>query len=259
MRSSNLKHCTDVTYLKHCAKRKKFFRKTNSFIFAIIVAVSVIAVPCTTLAFTVYATSDDKTVAVVETQAETEEVSEKAVVKKAKVEKVEKKEKIKATEPETQETTVQETTAPTEPETVAETSEATEPAAQVSNTGYNPQYVSLSSYDREKLERLVTGEAGTLGYDGCVLVAQAIRDGMNLIGTSSIDTIIAEYQYSGSTTVEATADAKKAVSFIFDQNGYAVNHRILYFYATDIVSNAWHETQNYVTTCGNMKFFDKWD
>lgn len=68
LRSSNLKHCTDVTYLKHCAKRKKFFQKTNSFIFAIIVAVSVIAIPCTTLAFTVYAASDDNTVAVVETQ-----------------------------------------------------------------------------------------------------------------------------------------------------------------------------------------------
>ena len=125
-------------------------------------------------------------------------------------------------------------------------------------TDYNPKYVHLSKYDREKTERLVTGEAGVLGYEGCVLVAQTIRDSMNLTGTSSIDKIIKDYKYKGSTINKATDDAVKAVSYVFDEGGYGVNHRILYFYAPNLKESKWHETQKYITRCGNMKFFDKW-
>ena len=39
------------------------------------------------------------------------------------------------------------------------------------------------------------GEAGTMGYEGCALVAQSIRDAMNLSGNTSIDYIIDEYKY----------------------------------------------------------------
>ena len=60
---------------------------------------------------------------------------------------------------------------------------------------YNPSPVSLSSYDREKLERLVMGEGGSMGYTGCALIAQSIRDAMNRSNTTSIDRIISEYQY----------------------------------------------------------------
>lgn len=118
---------------------------------------------------------------------------------------------------------------------------------------YSPSYVSLSSYDRAKLERLVMGEAGTMGYTGCALVAQAIRDAMNRSGTSSIDRIISEYQYFGSTYIEPNADVKAAVSFIFDQNGSAVQHRVLCFY---IGYSSWHETQTFVTQVGGVRFFD---
>ena len=118
---------------------------------------------------------------------------------------------------------------------------------------YNPSYVSLSSYDRAKLERLVMGEAGTMGYTGCALVAQSIRDAMNRSGTSSIDQIISEYQYFGSTSIEPNQDVKDAVSFIFDQNGSAVQHRVLCFY---IGYSAWHETQTFLTSIDGVRFFD---
>ena len=55
---------------------------------------------------------------------------------------------------------------------------------------YSPSPVSLSSYDREKLERLVMGEGGSMGYTGCALIAQSIRDAMNRSNTTSIDRII---------------------------------------------------------------------
>ena len=118
---------------------------------------------------------------------------------------------------------------------------------------YNPSHVSLSSYDRAKLERLVMGEAGTMGYTGCALVAQSIRDAMNRSGTSSIDQIIYEYQYFGSTAIEPNSDVKNAVSFIFDQDGSAVQHRVLCFY---IGYSAWHETQTFLTSIGGVRFFD---
>ena len=121
------------------------------------------------------------------------------------------------------------------------------------DANYSPSQVTLSDYDRAKLERLVMGEAGSMGYTGCALVAQAIRDAMNLSGTSSIDEIISDYGYYGSTSIEPNADVKAAVSYIFDQNGSAVQHRVLCFY---IGSSAWHETQNFVVELDGVRFFD---
>lgn len=123
------------------------------------------------------------------------------------------------------------------------------------DTSYSPKSVSLSSYDRAKLERLVMGEAGSMGYTGCALVAQSIRDAMNRSNTTSIDTIISSYQYYAPTNKEPNSDVKSAVSYIFDQNGSAVQHRVLCFYTG---TSAWHETQNYITSCGSVRFFDLW-
>ena len=118
---------------------------------------------------------------------------------------------------------------------------------------YNPSPVALSSYDRAKLERLVMGEAGSMGYNGCALVAQCIRDAMNRSNTTSIDRIISEYQYYAPTNKEPNQTVKDAVSYIFDQNGSAVQHRILCFYTG---SSNWHETQNFIVGFGNVRFFD---
>lgn len=125
----------------------------------------------------------------------------------------------------------------------------------ISNPDYNysPSSVSLSAYDRVKLERLVMGEAGSMGYNGCALVAQCIRDAMNRSNTTSIDRIISEYQYYAPTNKEPNQTVKDAVSYIFDQNGSAVQHRILCFYTG---TSGWHETQNFIVGCGNVRFFD---
>lgn len=118
---------------------------------------------------------------------------------------------------------------------------------------YSPSMVVLSDYDRAKLERLVMGEAGSMGFNGCALVAQAIRDAMNRSNTSSIDAIISEYQYYAPTNKQPNQNAKDAVSYIFDQNGSAVQHRVLCFYTG---SSAWHETQEFIVSCGSVRFFD---
>ncbi len=123
----------------------------------------------------------------------------------------------------------------------------------VVDPSYTPTHVSLSDYDRAKTERLVMGEGGIMGYEGCALIAQSIRDAMVRSGTSSIDRIISEYQYFGSTDYEPNQDVKDAVSFIFDQDGVAIQHRVLCFY---IGSSEWHETQTYLYQIGGVRFFD---
>lgn len=123
----------------------------------------------------------------------------------------------------------------------------------VVDPSYTPTHVSLSAYDRAKTERLVMGEGGIMGYEGCALIAQSIRDAMVRSGTTSIDQIISEYQYFGSTAFEPNQDVKDAVSFIFDQDGVAIQHRVMCFY---IGSSAWHETQTFLYQIGGVRFFD---
>ena len=118
---------------------------------------------------------------------------------------------------------------------------------------YSPKKVTLSDADRAKLERLVMGEAGSMGYEGCALVAQAIRDAMNRSNTTSIDRIISEYKYYAPTNKEPNQTVKDAVSYIFDSNGSAVQHRVICFYTG---TSKWHETQTFVVGCGNVRFFD---
>ncbi len=153
-----------------------------------------------------------------------------------------------------------ETKATTKP--VEEKEEETQPTESVQtylvnidnpDISYSPSRVTLSDYDRAKLERLVMGEAGTMGYEGCALVAQSIRDAMNLSGNTSIDYIIDEYKYYAPTNIEPNSDVKAAVSYIFDNNGSAVQHRIICFYTGE---SKWHETQNFIISCGNVRFFD---
>lgn len=123
------------------------------------------------------------------------------------------------------------------------------------DSSYSPTHVILSTYDRAKLERLVMGEAGSMGFNGCALVAQAIRDAMNRSNTTSIDTIISDYQYYAPTTKEPNQDVLDAVSYIFDQDGSAVQHRVLCFYTG---RSDWHETQNFLVQDGTVRFFDLW-
>ena len=156
----------------------------------------------------------------------------------------------------TQKTTEKETKSAKTAKKKAESSQASKKAESLkSEPSESETSQSYTSYVREKLERLVMGEGGSMGYTGCALIAQSIRDAMNRSNTTSIDRIISEYQYYGSTDYAPNQDVKDAVSFIFDQNGSAVQHRVLCFY---VGSSSWHESQNYITSIGNVRFFDLW-
>lgn len=124
---------------------------------------------------------------------------------------------------------------------------------------YTGTAVRITGYDRRLLELLVMGEAGAEGFEGAAMVAQCIRD-MYLLGNySSIDHLRVSCKYSGGLTTEPSQAVLDAVSFIFDQGGYAVKHRILYFYAPRYSTGKWHNTQNFILEYGGHRFFDRWN
>lgn len=285
MRATKCKHFktgNEVKNQKKSVKKSPKRVKAISFVSAFVLAVVCFIVPTTTLAPNVDAFEDSRAAAYsvggLETFAShiTDNCIEETTTSKTqettvtaadtKAEKETTAETTLATEPETVEATeevIEETTEAVEETTyvVEETEEVFEAEDQSDylisiskpDPNYSPKAVSLSSYDREKLERLVMGEAGSLGYTGCALVAQSIRDAMNRSGTTSIDAIISEYKYVASTKTKPNNDVKNAVSYIFDENGSAVQHRVLCFYTG---TSNWHETQLYITSCGNVRFFD---
>lgn len=161
-------------------------------------------------------------------------------------------------------------------ETSAESSSTSDddyetPAVQASSSyGYlmsiddpDPNYVgysiSLTDYDRDLCERMVMGEAGSTGFTGMALVAQCIRDTYIAGGYTNIADVLDENGYYGSMDITPSATCKEVVSYIFDQGGSAVQHRIRVFYASNYCSSAWHESQDYVCSYGYVRYFDMFD
>lgn len=126
------------------------------------------------------------------------------------------------------------------------------------DSNYVAHSVVLSDADRDLAERIVMGEAGSTGYNGMALVAQCLRDTFVMGNYSSISDVISRNGYYASTSIKPSSTCKEVISYIFDQGGAAVQHRIIVFYATNYCSSAWHESQNYVCSYGYEKFFDIW-
>lgn len=123
---------------------------------------------------------------------------------------------------------------------------------------YTGRAIEVTGSDRDILERLVQGEAGNQGFIGAALVAQCIRDMYVTGGFTSVDSVRRNCGYSGSLKVEPSQTVKDAVSYIFDQGGYAVKHRILYFYAPKYSAGSFHNTQNNIINYKDHRFFDRW-
>lgn len=127
----------------------------------------------------------------------------------------------------------------------------------------NPDYtyktdpVVLSEEDRKLACQIVYGEAGGEGFVGCCLVAQCLKDSMVFLGHKSIKEVQKECRYDG-WQENYSETAEQAVDFIFNQNKSAIAHRLLFFYATDMCTSEWHESQYHVLTRGNSRFFDMW-
>ena len=112
----------------------------------------------------------------------------------------------------------------------------------------------LKVRDRKYLEGLVMGEFGN-DYLGAVLVAQCIRDSMVKSGTNSAAVIKRQYGYTARVRSRVSPEVKRAVAFVFDQGGSAVQHPIYYFYASNLVRGRWHESQKFIVQRKAVRFF----
>lgn len=129
------------------------------------------------------------------------------------------------------------------------------------DSNYTSRKISITGNDRDILERLVMGEAGNQGFIGAALVAQTIKDLYYYGGFSSIESVRVNCGFSASLKREPNQDVLDAVSYVFDQGGYVVKHRLFYFYSPANMKSGYskfHESQNYILTYGGHKFFDRW-
>ena len=126
------------------------------------------------------------------------------------------------------------------------------------DANYGRKVVNITGNDRYVLERLVMGEAGNQGFVGAALVAQTIKDLYVYGGFNSIDEVRVNCGFSASLKWTPNQNAIDAVNYVFDQGGYAVKHRLFYFYAPKYSRGSFHETQNHIITYMDHKFFDRW-
>ena len=119
-------------------------------------------------------------------------------------------------------------------------------------------HIDLTDEDRQLLENLCYGEFGTGGFIGAALIAQAVRDAMCFDGYSTVEDVIKYCRYDGSTTSGTSDECVQAVRYIFDDDGSAVQHRMLYMYNPYMVKSAFHESQNFILSYQGVRFFDRY-
>ena len=111
----------------------------------------------------------------------------------------------------------------------------------------------LSDAERTVVEQVVMAEAGGEPYDGQVAVAQCILAACEKDGIAPSEAV-EEYGYTHNRC-EPSESVVEAVSSVFDRGDTVVDEPIIYFYAPDRVKSSWHESQVYVITIGNHRFF----
>ena len=126
------------------------------------------------------------------------------------------------------------------------------------DSSYACAKITLTDEDRDLLERLCMGEFGSGGFIGASLIAQSVKDAMCFEGYGSVEEVIRECRYDGSTEIGTNDDCRQAVRYIFDENHDAVQHRIMYMYNPYMVQSSFHESQNFILAYGGVRFFDSW-
>jgi spore germination cell wall hydrolase CwlJ-like protein len=112
----------------------------------------------------------------------------------------------------------------------------------------------LTLKERQLVERCVMAEAGNESYKGQMAVAQAILDGTLRSGLD-VASSIRQYRIVSRSDIPVSNSVKEAVSAVFDYGERVTTEKMDLWYAPKRVYSRWHESQNYVTTIGNHKFF----
>lgn len=118
--------------------------------------------------------------------------------------------------------------------------------------GYEKRY-DLTDEERWIVASAITAEAKGEPYAGKVAVAQCILQACEDDGIRPYEVLV-KYGYS-KRRPEPYAEALEAVQAVFDFGHVACNEPIKYFYAPARTSSSWHESQDYVMTINEHKFF----
>lgn len=91
------------------------------------------------------------------------------------------------------------------------------------------------------------------------MIAQSIKNAMVYYGTDDVESIIGKLKYSGRKSPNTSKTVQDAITYVFDMDLNAVQHRILYKYNPDVTGGVskFHESKEYVCTYNNVRFFDE--
>lgn len=128
--------------------------------------------------------------------------------------------------------------------------------AWAAEAGYEKRY-NITDAERWEIASVITAEAVGEPFAGKVAVAQCILQACEDAGIRPIEAL-ARYQYS-SRRPEPTEEALEAVAAVFDFGHVVTFEPIKFFYAPELVTSSWHESQVYVLTINNHKFFKEAD
>ena len=124
--------------------------------------------------------------------------------------------------------------------------------AWAAEAGFEKRY-TITDEERYELASVITAEAVGEPYAGKVAVAQCILQACEDDWIRPLEAL-ERYTYS-TRRPEPTDEALEAVAAVFDFGHVVTAEPIKYFYAPDLASSEWHESQVYVMTINNHKFF----
>lgn len=125
-------------------------------------------------------------------------------------------------------------------------------AAWAAEAGFEKRY-DLTDAERYEVAQVVTAEAGGEPYAGKIAVAQCILQAAeddNIRPTA----VLKVYGYT-TNRPEPTQEALDAVGDVFDLGHVATRSPIKYFYNPNMATSSFHESQVYIMTINNHKFF----
>lgn len=125
-------------------------------------------------------------------------------------------------------------------------------AAWAAEAGFEKRY-DLTDAERLIVASVVTAEAQGEPLAGKMAVAQCILQGCEDEGIRP-DELVVKYKYAKSRP-EPSQEALEAVQAVFDLGQVVTKEPIKYFYAPARVYSSFHESQDFVITINNHRFF----
>lgn len=116
-----------------------------------------------------------------------------------------------------------------------------------------PRY-KLTEDERQEIERIVASEGGCCPYEFQALVAQCFLNICELDDLRPLE-VLERGDFWLVYDVEPSETTKQAVSDVFDKGIFPTDEPIRAYYNPKYCSSPWHESQCYVLTCCDCRFF----